>query len=143
MYWGPNWTPKPKAEFLALIDEAVATQAWVADGNYGSVRGAIWPKATHVVWLNYSLPVNLWRGLKRTIHRCITRQELWHGNRESLTRSFMSRESILVWILTTHGRRRRELQALRDSAEFAHLTWHEFRHPGEAESWLRTAENAA
>lgn len=127
---------------MRLLEEATAGHAWIADGNYGSVRETLWPKATHVVWLNYSLSINLWRGLKRTVMRCLTREELWHGNRESPRRSFMSKDSILVWIATTHARRRRELSALRNAPQYSHLIWHEFRTPREAESWLRVAESA-
>lgn len=143
LYWGPNWQPKPKHEFKSLVTVATSAPAWVVDGNYGSVRSEIWPMATHIIWLNYSLPVNLWRGLKRTVARCVSRKELWHGNRESFKRSFMSKESILVWIYSTHERRRRELSVLRASSEYGALSWLEFRVPSEAETWLRSVENAA
>jgi len=116
--------------------------AWVADGNYGSVREHLWPKATQIIWLNYSLPVNLWRGLRRSVRRSFTGEDLWHGNRESFKRTFMSKESILVWILSTHRRRRLELGELRASERFGRHSWVEFRHPKQAETWLRKIENA-
>ena len=143
LYWGNHWQPKPKSEFLRLIDEATHGPAWVADGNYGSVREHLWPKATQIIWLNYSLPVNLWRGLKRSVRRSFTGEELWHGNRESFKRTFLSKDSILVWILSTHRRRRLELGELRASERFGRHSWVEFRHPNQAEIWLRKIENAA
>jgi adenylate kinase family enzyme len=143
LYWGCHWQPKPEQEFFRLLDEATITESWIADGNYGSIRDRLWPKATQIIWLNYSLTVNIWRGLKRSIVRAVCGEELWHGNRESFTRTFMSKESILVWIVTTHNRRRREFEELRSSDRFSKLSWLEFRRPQQAESWLRRIENAA
>ncbi len=136
-YWGPEWSPIPRAEFERRILEACTAPAWVVDGNYGSVRHVLWPLANTVVWLDYGLAVTLWRGLRRTIARSVTGEELWQGNRESFRKAFLSRHSILLWILTTHRRRRRELERLRVTGRYPHLTWIVFRRPGAAAAWLR------
>lgn len=135
LFWGPDWTPKPKQEFFKLIDEATSTEQWVVDGNYGSARDHLWPKANVVIWLNYGMTTVFWRGLKRTVARALSRQELWHGNRESFRQAFLSRKSILVWIVTTHQRRRRELASLKQSGVYG-LPWIEFTQPAQAEAWL-------
>jgi hypothetical protein len=80
-------------------------------GNYGAVRGEVWPRATAVVWLNVSLPVALWRVVRRTATRLARREVLWHGNRESLLRALFTRESIVWWVLTTHHLPRKQLSA--------------------------------
>jgi adenylate kinase family enzyme len=142
LFWSPGWVPKPASEFLRLVAEAAGSGAWVADGNYAISRGVLWPRATTIVWLNYSLPRVLWRGLRRTVSRCLYGEVLYHGNRESLRRSFLSRESILVWIVTTYYRRRREFAELRASEAFGHLEWLEVRHPREANRLLSLLQNA-
>lgn len=142
LHWGANWQPKPSEEFRRLVVEAASARAWVADGNYGVVRELLWPRAQTIIWLNYSYPRVLWRAVKRTIRRCITREQLWHGNRESVWRSFFTKESILVWVATTHHRRRREFAALRAAGPFQHLSWVEFRHPEQAAQWLAARHNA-
>lgn len=96
LYWGPNWDPKPEPEFRHLTEAAAAAPHWVADGNYGVVRDLLWPRATSVVWLNYGFLTVFFRALRRTILRAVSREELFSRNRESFTRSFFSRESILV-----------------------------------------------
>ena len=49
---------------------------------------------------------------RRTLRRSLTREELWGtGNRESLGRSFFSRQSILLWALKTHRRNRERFGA--------------------------------
>lgn len=136
LFWSPDWAPKPTREFVRLVEAAAGGECWVADGNYSVARDVLWPRATTVVWLNFGLPRVLWRGLRRTVTRCATGQVLWHGNRESLRRAFLSRDSILVWIVTTFHRRQREFSALRRSGAYGHLTWLEARHPTEARELL-------
>jgi len=77
LYWAPHWTPKPPAEFLRLVAEATAGERWVAAGNYGLARDALWGRATTIVWLNFSLPRVFWRGLRRTVARVVSGQALF------------------------------------------------------------------
>lgn len=143
LFWGPDWTPKPAQVFRQLVAQAIAGERWVVAGNYADVRGLIWSRASCVIWLNYSFTVVLWRSLKRTLYRASTRKPLWHGNAESFRRSFFSRDSILLWVLTTYARRRRNYAALRAAGEFAQLRWIEFRHPREAQQFLQALRDAA
>jgi adenylate kinase family enzyme len=136
LYWGPDWKPKPPGEFLRLVQEAAAGEAWVAAGNYSLAREAFWSRATTIVWLDLDLPRVFWRGLRRTVSRAASGEDLFHGNRESFRRSFFSRESILWWILSTHGRRRREFTALRASSDYAQLQWFQARTPRAAAAIL-------
>lgn len=142
LFWGPEWTPKPAATFRELTHAAVSAPGWVVDGNYSSVRDIVWPRATIAVWLNLPFPIVLWRVFWRTMRRLLRREALWHGNRESFPRTFLSRESILWWVITAHGRRRREFALLRDSAQFQNLKWVELRCPAEVEGFLRDMDGA-
>ncbi len=136
LFWGPDWTPRPREAFSAAVLQATQGERWVADGNYGGVRELLWPMADTVVWLDYALPRVLWRGLWRTLRRAITREPLWSDNHESLRKSFLSRDSILWWIVTTHARRHREFAALRDAGPYADKAWLVQRSPRETARWL-------
>ena len=136
LFWGPEWRPKPEAEFLRLSADAAARERWVVDGNYRVARPLLWTRATAIVWLDYGFGTALLRTLRRTLRRALTRQALWHGNRESLRRSFLSRESILLWVITTHARRKREFASLRGGDAFAHADWIVFRRPADADTFL-------
>jgi hypothetical protein len=96
----------------------------------------VWSRATTVIWLNYDFPTVLWRALARTLRRAITREELFAGNRESLRMAFLSRESLLWWVLMTYHRRRKQYRRLFDAATFSQLTYVEFRKPSEADHFL-------
>jgi adenylate kinase family enzyme len=141
LHWGPGWVPKPKSEFSRLTDAATAAPRWVVDGNYRMVREIVWPRATSIVWLNLGLATVFARAIRRTMRRSLTGEVLYAGNRESLGRAFLSRESILLWVLQSYGRRRREFHSLKLSAE--DLQWFEFRRQSEASAFLRHIRHAA
>jgi adenylate kinase family enzyme len=134
--WGPDWTMRPDAVFRADVATAAAGDRWVIDGNYSKVRDIVWAHADTVVWLDYSFPRVFTRLLWRTLRRALTRGELWHGNRESLRTSFLSRNSILLWAIKTHRRRGREYSELLARPENKHLIVVRLCCPREATRWL-------
>jgi adenylate kinase family enzyme len=142
LFWGPNWQAKPLDEFRRLTEQVASCERWVVSGNYSDVRAILWPRATTVIWLNFGLPVVLWRALTRTVRRVATRETLWHGNRESFRRSLLSRESILVWVVSTFRTRRRQFAALRASNPYPHLSWVELDRPADAERFVRLLDEA-
>ncbi|MCG3211273.1 MAG: hypothetical protein FOGNACKC_04916 [Anaerolineae bacterium] len=129
LHWLPNWQSRTLAEFQSLTAAAIAAERWVLDGNYSQVRPIIWRRATALIWLNYAFPVVFWRALKRTVRRAATREELFAGNRETFRQSFFSRDSILLWVLQTYHRRRREYPQLFKEPQFSHLHVIEFQSP--------------
>jgi adenylate kinase family enzyme len=135
VHWLPNWQPRPTDEFRRLVAEAVAGESWVMDGNYSSTaRDIVWDRATTLIWLNYPFRVVFWRALRRTVLRVANQEELYSGNRETFRHSFLSRESIILWAITTYHRRRREYRRILDEGVFPHLRVIELRSPAEAEA---------
>lgn len=135
LHWGPGWTETPPDVFQAKVSEAVAAERWVLDGNYSKARSVVWARADTVVWLDYALWVPLWRVTWRTLRRGLTREELWNGNREPVLGIF-SRESMVLWVLKTYRRRRREYPALLAQPAYAHLRVIRLRSPRETRRWL-------
>lgn len=138
--WEANWTMAPDDRFRARIEAATHGDAWVVDGNYGA-RGAreiVWGRADTVVWLDFPLPLILARLTRRNLARIRSGEEIWPGtgNRESVRNSFFSRDSLYVWALKTHWRRKRQTPELLARPVYSHLTVHRFRHPREADHWL-------
>lgn len=134
LFHGPNWTPATPGEFRARVAAAVAAEAFVVDGNYGAARDLVWPRLDTLVWLDYSLPVVFARTLQRTLRRILLQEELWNGNRERARTAFASRQSLLLWVLQTHGRRRREYPAF--IAEYAVPNVIRLRSPHDTARWL-------
>ena len=124
-------------EFRRRVKQAVAGDAWVVDGNYSIVRDLVWPKATAVVWLDYPLWLALWRLLRRTFHRVFAKEVLWQGNTESFQSQFLSRDSLFLWAVQSHARRRRTYPAALAQPEHAHLAVVRHRSPRETRAWLQ------
>ena len=112
LHWEPNWTEAPSEVLRGRVQEAIAGDGWVVDGNYAKVRDLVWARVEAVVWLDLPLRTILWRYLRRTSRRVARREELWAGNRERLGTHLFSRDSLLWWILTTYRRRRAEYPPL-------------------------------
>lgn len=140
-YWGPDWQPVPAEQFRRSVVQATQGARWVADGNYSAVRDVLWPRATHVVWLNYGRWTVFSRLLWRTLTRGIAGTRLSHGNRESLRMAF-SRDSILLWSFSTYAKNQTKFAALRGGNEFAHLQWTELTEPSLAAAFVKTAAAA-
>ncbi len=134
LHWAPGWTEVSDAVMRERVTAATTGPAWVVDGNYPAVRDLLWPRATLVVWLDLPLVVVVARLVRRTVGRVITREELWHGNRESLALSFFSRESVIWWALKTFERRRAVYTRL--AADPASPPVVRLRSAGEVERWF-------
>lgn len=137
LHWGPNWTEEPDELFRERTLQALdGRESWTLDGNYGQVRDIVWPRADTVVWLDFSLPLILWRLTRRTFSRAILNEEIWHGNKENLHTHFFTKDSLYWWVLTTYKRRRREYPVLLGQPEHAHLKQIRLRSAREANRWL-------
>jgi adenylate kinase family enzyme len=138
LHWESNWTEAPIEVFRTRVVQALSGETWAVDGNYGKVRDIVWGRADTVVWLDYTLAVILWQLLRRTVQRSLTQEELWSGNRETLSKALFSRESILLWALKTYRWRKKEYPALLGRPEHAHLKLVHLRSPRETHEWLST-----
>ncbi len=138
LHFGPNWTEVSEEVMQQRLVGALAGDCWVVDGNYGLLRDYIWSRAETIVWLNFSLPLIMARLTRRTFRHVFKHEELWHGNRESLRMALMSRDSILLWALTTYRRRRKEYSFLFGSPQYAHINFVELHTPRQVREWLES-----
>jgi adenylate kinase family enzyme len=109
--WEADWVAVPTPVLRERVSAAVAGERWVIDGNYSATRDLVWARADTVIWLDLPLRVVMWRVVARTIRRVARGEVLWSGNRERVRTTF-SRDSIILWALTTYHRRRRDYPRL-------------------------------
>lgn len=121
LHWRKNWKETPLQEFRIAVDTVTDKPSWVVDGNYSKVRDIVWRKATHIVWLDYPFLTVFGRSLARTIKRIFTRELLFSNNRETFTMSFLSRDSIILWMLKTYHRRKKQYPILFKDPNHKHL----------------------
>jgi adenylate kinase family enzyme len=143
--WQSGWrdlTRHDPEEFVRRVAEAIKAEAWVLDGNYGPVRDMVWPRATHLVWLDYERPVIMARVISRTFVRALLRTELWAGNRERW-RQLLRPSHPIRWAWSTWERRRRETAERLTQRECAHLVVLRLRRPREVQRALDLLAGAA
>lgn len=136
LYWDENWTGVSDSVFRERVISVIKAEQWVIDGNYSRIRSLVWERADTVVYLDYSFWRTFWQLFTRTIHRSIQQEELWHGNREDLRASFFSKDSILLWMIQTYARRRKQYRMLMQQPENAHLCFVQLKTPRMTREWL-------
>lgn len=134
LFWEANWTPTDLQLFRQRVSQAVTTEQWITSGNYSKARDLIWGKADTLVWLDYPLGLVLYRLLRRALQRIITQEELWGGNRETWRGQFLSRDSLFLYALRSHGRHRREYPSI--AAAYPGLKLVHLHSPRQAQVWL-------
>ena len=145
LYWQEDWTPLPQDRLEAKVATAIAADAWIIDGNYGSlVQPMVLEAADTVVWLD--LP--RWRIMmaitRRTFGRIFGRRELWNGNRERLHNLFNwePEENIIRWAWVQHARHRSRYRAMMSDRSYTHLNWVRLETRREVNDWLATMATA-
>ncbi|MEW6092766.1 MAG: AAA family ATPase [Chloroflexota bacterium] len=137
-HWEPNWVEAPREETRQRVEAAVREPAWVTDGNYGFLRDIVWAHAQVVIWLDYPLPLILWRLWWRTWRRVIEKENLWGTNYEKFWPQFFSKDSLFLWAFRTYKLRKKTYTVLLSSPEYPHLKIYHFKNPRDTEAWLGT-----
>lgn len=136
LHWDANWTAAPDQVFGERVTQALQGDAWVVDGNYSRVRDIVWSRADTVVFLDYPFWLVMRRLMRRTLRRSLKQEELWNGNREDFRTSFLSQDSILLWMLRTYHQKRKTYPLLFQKPEYAHLSIIHLQSPQMADQWL-------
>lgn len=142
LYWAPGWVARETDDFRARVAQATAGDAWVVAGNYSVARDLFWSRAQVIVWLDLGLPRVWWRGLRRTLALIASGRELHPGNRETFARAFLSRQSILLWIVSNFRPCRHKLTELQCKGFPPGAVWMRARHPGEVDAILQALTRA-
>ena len=135
IHWQAGWTELDAAELRRRVEPLVARDAWVIDGSYrGKLGDLVLERADTVVWLD--LPRRIWlpRLVVRTLRRALTREELWNGNRESLSNAVAGDDSLFRFALANERPRRHRYPRELDRYRVARL-----RTPAEVDAFLRSA----
>lgn len=138
LYWLPDWQGRSDEAMNALLIAALENPGWVLDGNYNRTRDIKWRDVDIIVWVGF------WRTLRQSVLRAIKRawqqNELWPGtgNHESFRRSFLSRESIIIWTLKTWRRNRQRYAADMVDPRYQHLRFVRLTSAEETDAFLAT-----
>jgi adenylate kinase family enzyme len=65
--WQAGWVETEKAELLVRLEIAVAQDAWLIEGNYGSTLAPRLERADTVIYLDFPIRLCLWRLIRRIV----------------------------------------------------------------------------
>ena len=111
--------------------------------SYSQTIPVKWENVELVIWLDYSFPRTLWQAVQRAIRRAWTQEEIWEdtGNKETFRKTFFSKESIIWWTITTHGKIRKRHEAFMRDPQYRHIQFIRLRNHVEAELLLERMKN--
>ena len=137
IFWGPDWAFPEDKELISKLSAALEGKNWVLDGNYTRTLPIKWENVDTVIWLDFNFLRTLYQAAVRAFSRVISQEELWPGtgSRETIRKLF-SRDSILLWTISTHGRNRKKFESYMNSPEFSHIKFIPLRSPLETENFL-------
>lgn len=140
LIWRANWEIVPKPERVPAFAAATDCEAWVIDGNVSSTQSPenalLLERADTIVWLDLPRRVIFPQLFFRTLKRVITREELWHGNRETFINSFLKKDSILRWAYNTHPHYQAKYEHMFADDQWAHLNRIRLTSKRQVRNWL-------
>lgn len=141
--WLPGWVglnDTDPAELERRIRTATEGGAWVVAGSYSRFSKRIfWSRLDTVVWLDLPVPLLLWRTLGRSWRRWRTQELVWGTNRERFWPQLMvwrREDSLVWWIVTQQGRKRREMLEAQANPAWAHIRFIRLRSRKEVEAFV-------
>ena len=67
--WSAGWVLRPRDEWLRELDEVLAQDAWIVDGNFEATLGRRLAACDTVVFLDFPVARSAWRVLRRRVAR--------------------------------------------------------------------------
>lgn len=104
LFWLSEWQHVDLNSFAEKVGSIVEKDSWIICGNYSKVREIIWDKADTIIWLDYPFLLCFFRNLIRSLKRIFTKEQCCNGNYETMSRTFFSKDSILLWVIKSHWR---------------------------------------
>jgi adenylate kinase family enzyme len=138
-----GWDSTDWPEFREVLTQRLDSlpDGWVVEGSYSAIMDVYLSRIDTMVWIHLPFRMTFWRLLKRTVPRGIKQTRLYTetGPHESLRQTFLSRQSILWWAISSHRgyaeKRRERIAALRPEVRV-----YELRSPREVEAFVRAVE---
>jgi adenylate kinase family enzyme len=126
--WKSGWVETDEAELRAKQRALVADEAWLIEGTYGGTLDERLPRADTIVYLDFPIPLCVWRVVKRVLTlRGLTRPDMTEDCPERL-------DLIFLWYVASWNsgpRKRLERKLAPHADKVVRL-----RSPREAEAWL-------
>ncbi|WP_405392522.1 adenylate kinase [Streptomyces sp. NBC_01102] len=136
--------PLPLEEFRRHAGEITRTSGWIVEGNYSKLADIVWHRADTLVWLDFPLPLILYRIVRRSLRQLAGHEDSAQARRLTWATAFFARRSLLRTAIRKY--RANRPRYARQVAETAGLGVNvvRLRGPREVRHWKRqTAKGTA
>jgi adenylate kinase family enzyme len=130
LYWRPGWAETPKQEWKKTVEDIIARDSWIIDGNYSGTLELRFEACDTVIFLDIERMICLWRVIKRAVeYRNRNRPDMAEGCPERINLEFM------LWVWNYKKRSRPKIvRVLKENAHNKKVIW--LRSDAEAERFL-------
>ena len=144
LFWGPDWSSATDEAFFKKLHAALDQSSWVLDGNYTRTVPIKWARVQTVVWIDFSFGRTLYQAIRRALLRSLSGEELWPGtgNTESFAKSFLSRDSIILYTVRSYWKNRRKYEAAMRDPNYCHIDFVRLTSPKAVINYLNELSNA-
>jgi adenylate kinase family enzyme len=143
IYWQRNWRGIETSDFLKRVITEVNQPYFVLDGNHSKTNEVKWSAVDTVIWLDMGFWLTFWQVLSRSFWRSLYQNEIWQGtgNKESFVRNFLSKDSVILWMLKNYWKTKRKYRALFRSDLSKTITLVRLRTRHEAYEFINNVKN--
>lgn len=136
LHWLPGWQTRGVDDFRARVFEKSQMPSWVIMGNYSKTRDMTWPYADTFIWIDLPFFTVFRQLLSRSVRRARDKLLICNGNTETWRKLFSS-DSIMLWLLKTYGKRKKEYGEIFGAGNVAGVTYIRLRSHAEADAFLQ------
>jgi adenylate kinase family enzyme len=112
LHWKANWKESSDEELFNKLKNALSSEKWILDGNYSKTEHIKWKQIQIVIFLDLPFYLVLYRIIKRSLVRGLKRQELWAGNKESISKVLFSKDSMILFTIKNFYKNRKRYSKL-------------------------------
>ncbi|MFP8906155.1 P-loop NTPase family protein [Streptomyces atacamensis] len=87
--------PLPLPEFRRQAGEITQRDVWVVEGNFSKLADVVWHRADVLVWLDFPLPLIMYRIVRRSLRQLTGREDSPQAKRLTWGKAFFNRRSLL------------------------------------------------
>ncbi|MCT2588390.1 adenylate kinase [Streptomyces sp. N2-109] len=129
----------PMEEFRRQAGEITRGDEWIVEGNFSQLADVVWHRADVLVWLDFPLPLIVYRILRRSLRQLAGREDSAQARRLTWGKAFFSRRSLLRTAIRKYrnNRSRYVLQVSETAARGVEVV--RLRNPREVQRWTKAA----
>ncbi|WP_367123787.1 adenylate kinase [Streptomyces phytohabitans] len=87
--------PLPLEEFRRRAEEVTRGDEWIVEGNFSKLADVVWHRADVLVWLDFPLPLIVYRIVRRSLRQLTGREDSAQARRLTWRKAFFGRRSLL------------------------------------------------